>query len=575
MECDKPLTERHFDSLRAHLVDHVKKENCLGVNCPVCSKLFPAKLYKWKNFSKHLKDHARVGDYTDVVVDTVQGAPAPSNEVVDEELNDDVNAGNAGNDEVIDEVIDEVNDEVNAGNDEHIWSDDDDTDEVTGSSDQEESSEDEEQEDAEQEDAYEQGQPSTPQPQPPPPPPPPPHSLAEGEKIFRDSQADFFLQLAAKFSLSGEAMNTIARYLMASRAEVAQLIVKAFQDSRCQPSNPEAERQLCEDFLKQYQALEPLIGMEAKLSSTYRRQEFFKRNYDIVFPTEVQVGREGEETFYAYTTPMSNTLGQFFRDHSLRPYLFVRVNHPARQHDPGVHASFTDGKVFKDLTSEVQEEYVILVRLYSDGVSMHNPLGAAKDKDKITAMYYSPIQDTRVGSRRSSCQAITLVDTNVIDKVGLDATFSHAIEDIAYLERHGFVDPVTGLRLPVFVIAGVGDNLQQNENVGMAKNFSGMANSCRKCELKLIVLRTAESYYEIHAKYQKSRTRDSLAENYQRKRDKYGDLPNKNWKGVATLNIYRKLRMDSAVTMAQCLSHDLFEGAIKVSLTFNLMQVIS
>ena len=139
---------------------------------------------------------------------------------------------------------------------------------------------------------------------------------------------------------------------MSSRAVVAQLIVKAFQDSRCQPTNPEAERQLCEDFLKQYKALEPLIGMEAKLSSKYRREELFKRHYDIVFPTEVRVGRVEEETFYAYTTPMSSTLGQFFRDHSLRPYLFVRVNHPGKLHDPGVHASFTDGKVFRDLTSE-------------------------------------------------------------------------------------------------------------------------------------------------------------------------------------------------------------------------------
>lgn len=111
--------------------------------------------------------------------------------------------------------------------------------------------------------------------------------------------------------------------------------------------------------------------------------------------------------------------------------------------------------------------------------------------------------------------------------------------------------------------------------VGMAKNFSGMANSCRKCELKLMVLRTAESYIEIHAKNQKSRTRDSLADNYQTKLDKYGANPKKNWRGVTSLNIYRKLRMDSGVTMAQCLSHDLFEGAVKVSLTFNLMQVIS
>ena len=57
-----------------------------------------------------------------------------------------------------------------------------------------------------------------------------------------------------------------------------------------------------------------------------------------------------------------------------------------------------------------------------------------------------------------------IIAISLTHQVGLDGTFRHAIEDIEALERRGFVDPLTGKWLPVIVIAGVGDNLQQNEN---------------------------------------------------------------------------------------------------------------
>lgn len=97
---------------------------------------------------------------------------------------------------------------------------------------------------------------------------------------------------------------------------------------------------------------------------------------------------------------------------------------------------------------------------------------------------------------------------------------------------------------------------------------------CRKCELSTKVLRKAEGYQQIHARNQQKRTRQSLADNYRSKRDEHGDDTG-NVKGVSYQNIYRYLKMDSAKTMAQCLAHDLFEGAAKVSSTFNLTQVIS
>lgn len=95
---------------------------------------------------------------------------------------------------------------------------------------------------------------------------------------------------------------------------------------------------------------------------------------------------------------------------------------------------------------------------------------------------------------------------------------------------------------------------------------------CRKCELRGAVLRRAQFYLQSHAKYQKLRTRESLEDDYQEKLDRHGDERGTNFRGVTGPNIYKYLKVDSGVAMAQCLSHDLFEGAVKVSLTFGLTQ---
>ena len=87
---------------------------------------------------------------------------------------------------------------------------------------------------------------------------------------------------------------------------------------------------------------------------------------------------------------------------------------------------------------------------------------------------------------------------------------------------------------------------------------------CRKCEVRRTRLRRARCYLTTHARYQKARTRKSIEDNYQEKLDRHGGERGKNVRGVTVRNIYRQLKVDTGVAMAQCISHDLFEGAIKV-----------
>ena len=102
--------------------------------------------------------------------------------------------------------------------------------------------------------------------------------------------------------------------------------------------------------------------MEQQLKTIYLRKETFNSSCNIVFPKEHFVGfnETGEKRLFAYTTLMSETLGRFFEDESLRDYVITRVPPRGMQQDTGVHAGFTDGKVFKDLTAEGKLNTIIL-----------------------------------------------------------------------------------------------------------------------------------------------------------------------------------------------------------------------
>ena len=135
-----------------------------------------------------------------------------------------------------------------------------------------------------------------------------------------------------------------------------------FRGATSQPHNTEEERNQAENFIRLFLGLQSSFGMEEELKSIFLRKEAFKRSFKIVFPKEHFVGWNytGEKRLITHTTLMSETLGRFLEDESLRQYVITPVPPRGMQQDTGVHAGFTDGKVFKDLTAEGKLNTIIL-----------------------------------------------------------------------------------------------------------------------------------------------------------------------------------------------------------------------
>ena len=324
-ECQQRVTQDDFESIRSHLLLHMRQKETPSVNCPVCHKEYRGD--QISAFRSHLLQHSQCGQYpTDLQTINRDNDDSDDNEVFQEIVPLDDQDWNA-----------DVTDSEAS---------------YSGLSSQGEE---------EEEEARVQ-QPQEPPPERPPPPPPEPKSLSVHEKEFRKGQMEFLLALASRHSVSGEALNFIVDHLMWTRQTLQELTSMGIRGSTSNPHNTEEERNQAENFLRRFLALQSSFGMEQQLKSIFLRNEAIRRSYKIEFPKEHFVGwnETGEKRLFAYTTLMSATLGRFFEDESLRDYVITRVPPRGMQQDTGVHAGFTDGKVFKDLTAEGKLNTIIL-----------------------------------------------------------------------------------------------------------------------------------------------------------------------------------------------------------------------
>ena len=342
-EVHQQVTNDDFESIRSHLAVHMRQKKTASVTCPVCPKEYRGD--QISAFRAHLLKHSQLGEYpTDLqTINRDAGAPAPAYEA-----NDD-----SDDNEVFQEIVPPDDDDWN---DQDLNVDVTDSESsCTGLSSAEEE---------EEEERIQQPQEAPPErpPERPPPAPPEPEALSIHEKEFRMGQLDFLLALASRYSVSGEALNFIVRHLIWTRQTLQKLTTMGFRGATSQPYNTEEERNQAENFIRLFLGLQSSFGMEEELKSIFLRKEAFRRSFKIVFPKEHFVGWNdtGEKRLITHTTLMSETLGRFLEDESLRPYAITPVPPRGMQQDTGVHAGFTDGKVFKDLTAEGKLNTIIL-----------------------------------------------------------------------------------------------------------------------------------------------------------------------------------------------------------------------
>ncbi|XP_064483298.1 uncharacterized protein LOC135396201 [Ornithodoros turicata] len=130
-----------------------------------------------------------------------------------------------------------------------------------------------------------------------------------------------------------------------------------------------------------------------------------------------------------------------------------------------------------------QDQYTLLLLLYTDELEIVNPLGAARGKYKIVCVYFSVLNlHPKYRSELQYIHLILLARNLHVQKYGMDELLKPMIEDLNEIEKSGiFVNLGNMLRrVKVKGFCFCGDNLSLNRIGGFTCCFSA-GRVCRFC----------------------------------------------------------------------------------------------
>jgi hypothetical protein len=289
------------------------------------------------------------------------------------------------------------------------------------------------------------------------------------------------------------------------------------------------------------------------LRTDYMRKEWIRRNLKYCAPVSIPLGhlvnKKGKQKHFYYI-PIMQSLQNLFSDKSvIKDYrASLRVNHPENElHD------ITDGSVFKHNTLFSSHPEALRIILYTDSFEVVNPLGSAKCRHKIFAVYFTLANF--LPHNRSSVnhiQLLLLCHEKDFELCGQEIVFSRLVSDLQILENDG-IQLFDEQRVQGAVVAIAGDNLGSHLLGGFVKNFSMAEHFCRYCEISKTVFKS-----DISCGLGQRRTPEtySIAANQ--------IVENSPVCGIVHLSYFNRLNYFNVCSpgLPPCIAHDLFEGIV-------------
>ena len=235
----------------------------------------------------------------------------------------------------------------------------------------------------------------------------------------------------------------------------------------------------------------PLLQSYDKLNTNHKRKKFYKDSFAFVEPKQKPLPKVKGKIPHFHYVPIIETIKAMFKDKSLQPIPLVS---PCLTDD--VLRDFTDGTVFQSNDFFKNNPETIKIILYQDSFEIVNPIGPAKGKYKMLAVYLS------LGNLSPYLRS----HINTIQLVALcrEKTFDHAkvygtiVEDIKKIETEGIeISPGQFVKGSVVFISG--DNLGSHGLGGFVENFSKSKFFCRYC---LIERGNINEYERAHCEHE-------------------------------------------------------------------------
>ena len=285
------------------------------------------------------------------------------------------------------------------------------------------------------------------------------------------------------------------------------------------------------------------------LNTEYLRRQYIRNNFMFVSPISKNFplhGDVGDTATYMYV-PLSEPLKAIFSD------MYVKEQFLSDYEQSTMYRDFGDGLKVKTNHLFKLKERSLKLLLYTDAFEIVNPLGSARCKYKILAVYYT-LANFHVHNRSKvdPFQLLLLCPDKYINADSINVVMRPLVTDIKELESSG-IDlgvgtPVRGSGLYI-----LGDNLGSHLLGGFSTNFGSMNYICRFCTI------TKNEFLNNCLSERPLRTPQDHNCALQ-------DLDHQNcYMGIKQSSIFNELKFFHVCDpgLPSCIGHDVFEGVVQ------------
>lgn len=379
------------------------------------------------------------------------------------------------------------------------------------------------------------------------------------ENVFLINLAHFFLKLEFKFLLPASTVQYIASQIC-EMSDKNQETIKNTLSKNLEQLNIPAET--INDVIDSSLKSSLFNNIHDSLGTSFKRRKFFEEHFPYVDPVQIPLPSvNGKKRFWHYI-PLKETLKNLFYNKSVTS----KLQFDLPENNTKILRDFTDGTVFKENMFFKQNPGSLKLILYQDAFETVNPLGSAKSKYKILAVYLTIGNfPDKIRSHVNSIYLVALCKEKIFDH---NLVFGKIVEDLKEIETIG-VEFSPGQFIKGSLVFITGDNLGSHALGGFVDNFSRTPYFCRYCLIqkksfdsgngifKTYPRRTIETYNKTITRLQR---RIKFNVNIIKKSAKKPILI----EGIKRDSAFNKLEFYHVCLpgLPPCLGHDVFEGVI-------------
>ena len=215
--------------------------------------------------------------------------------------------------------------------------------------------------------------------------------------------------------------------------------------------------------------------------SEYQFLKQCQKHFNYQPPTEIVLKNNTERAYYI---PLRQSLSSMLQNGQLLQSIFnnIKTLSIRAAADNDLILSNRQSRSAKSNMSNQKNSNVLLLKLYTDGISVTNPIGPRKDSHKFTCFYYllddlPEIARSQVDSIGLFCMAYT---DHLNDEPNRTTLMNVLVGDLNQLQNEGITIPGLSSRI-YFVFSNLcADNLAAHEVGGFQRSFSS-GSFCRHC----------------------------------------------------------------------------------------------